>query len=110
MIFLPRHEELRRRCEQILVEKIEDEGLKVLGWRDVPADNSCLGHIARNSEPAIRQIFIDGMGRRDEELERRLYVARRRAELGVEYVLGESAGEFTFPACLAARSVTRACF
>ena len=97
MIFLPRDEELRRRCEQILAEKIEDEGLKVLGWRDVPADNSCLGEIARNSEPAIRQVFIDGEGRRDEELERRLYVARRRAELGVEQVLGERADEFYIP-------------
>jgi glutamate synthase domain-containing protein 2/glutamate synthase domain-containing protein 1/glutamate synthase domain-containing protein 3 len=97
MIFLPRPEELCRRCEQILVEKIEDEGLKVLGWRDVPADNSSLGEIARNSEPAIRQVFIDGMGRRDEELERRLYVARRRAELGVEHVLGELAEEFYIP-------------
>jgi glutamate synthase domain-containing protein 2/glutamate synthase domain-containing protein 1/glutamate synthase domain-containing protein 3 len=94
MIFLPRDEELRRHCEQILIEKIEDEGLRVLGRREVPTDNACLGDIARNSEPAIRQLFIDGDGRRDEELERRLYVARRRAERGVEQVLGNRAEEF----------------
>ncbi|MGD0383864.1 MAG: glutamate synthase subunit alpha, partial [Thermoguttaceae bacterium] len=97
MIFLPRDEELRGRCEQILFEKIEDEGLRILGRRDVPADNACLGDIARNSEPAIRQLFIDGNGRRDEELERRLYVARRRAERGVEQALGDWAEEFYIP-------------
>jgi glutamate synthase (NADPH) large chain len=94
MIFLPRTEELRKRCEDILIEKIKDEGLKVLGWRDVPTDNSCLGGIARNSEPVIRQVFISGEGREHEELERRLYVARKRAERGAELVLGDRAEEF----------------
>ncbi len=97
MVFLPRNEELHRRCEQILTEKIEDEALKVLGWRDVPTDNSSLGEIARNSEPAIRQLFIDGQGRRDEELERRLYVARKRAELAVIKAFGDEAEEFYIP-------------
>ena len=59
MVFLPRDEELRRRCEQILTEKIEDEALKVLGWRDVPTDDSCLGEIAqfrtRNSAVLYRR-------------------------------------------------------
>jgi glutamate synthase (NADPH/NADH) large chain len=94
MVFLPRGEELRQRCEQILAAKIADEGLKVLGRREVPTDNSCLGEIARNSEPMIRQLFIGGQGRQDEELERRLFVARKHAELGVEQVLGGQAEQF----------------
>ena len=94
MVFLPRGEEMRWRCERLLVETIEDEGLKVLGWREVPTDNSCLGDIARNSEPVIRQLFIGGQGREREELERRLYVARKRAERKVEQALGDRAEEF----------------
>lgn len=97
MIFLPRDEELRRHCERILIENIESKGLKVLGWRNVPTDNSCLGDIARNSEPVIRQLFISGEGRENEELERRLYVARKCAEHGVEQTLGDRAEEFYIP-------------
>ena len=97
MVFLPRAEELRKRCEGVLIEQIEDQGLKVLGWREVPTDNSCLGDIARNSEPVIRQVFIGGEGRGHEELERRLYVARKCAERGVEKVLGDQSEEFYIP-------------
>ena len=44
-------------CES--VEKIaEAEGLEVLGWRDVPTDESSLGALARDAMPTFRQVFI----------------------------------------------------
>ncbi len=52
MLFLPQDTELRRRCEQILAESVSQEGFRVLGWRDVPTDNRCLGDLARAAEPA----------------------------------------------------------
>jgi glutamate synthase domain-containing protein 2/glutamate synthase domain-containing protein 1/glutamate synthase domain-containing protein 3 len=97
MLFLPQSEELRGRCERILLEMIEKEGLKTLGIRNVPTDNTCLGEIARSAEPVIKQIFIDGQGRSEEELERRLYVARKRAEGRVFQELGDSAEQFYVP-------------
>src|ERR1700730_7419468 len=61
------------------VEKIvEAEGLQVLGWREVPTDDSSLGALSRDAMPTFRQVFIagaDGM-----QLERRAYVIRKRAE------------------------------
>jgi glutamate synthase (NADPH/NADH) large chain len=46
-------------CEA--VEKIaEAEGLEVLGWRDVPTDDSSLGALARDAMPTFRQVFIAG--------------------------------------------------
>ena len=75
---------------------VADEGLEVLGWRDVPTDPSSLGKFATDPMPVFRMLFIsspanaalargaqpataaehlDGM-----ELERRVYVARKRAE------------------------------
>ena len=84
--------------------------MKVLGFRDVPTDNSCLGDIARNSEPVIKQIFIDGQGRREEELERRLYVARKRAEAPRDrksWAIRPNSS--TFLRCPAARFATRGC-
>ncbi|MGE0216719.1 glutamate synthase large subunit [Mycolicibacterium sp.] len=74
-------------CES--VEKIaEAEGLQVLGWREVPTDDSSLGALARDAMPTFRQVFLglrersDGKtpGAEGMELERRAYVVRKRAE------------------------------
>src|SRR4249919_1163915 len=74
-------------CEA--VEKIvEAEGLEVLGWREVPTDDSSLGALARDAMPTFRQVFL-GLGERSDgkgssaegmDLERRAYVIRKRAE------------------------------
>src|ERR1700710_2545698 len=64
-------------CEA--VEKIvEAEGLEVLGWRQVPTDESSLGALARDAMPTFRQLFIGGAS--GMELERRTFVIRKRAE------------------------------
>ena len=61
------------------VEKIvEAEGLEVIGWRDVPTDESSLGALARDAMPTFRQVFISGASGMD--LERRVYLVRKRAE------------------------------
>ncbi|MDT5249959.1 MAG: glutamate synthase large chain, partial [Mycobacterium sp.] len=61
------------------VEKIvEAEGLQVLGWRNVPIDDSSLGALARDAMPTFRQLFIAGA--EGMQLERRAYVIRKRAE------------------------------
>jgi glutamate synthase (NADPH/NADH) large chain len=61
------------------VEKIvEAEGLEVIGWREVPTDESSLGALARDAMPTFRQVFISGASGID--LERRVYVVRKRAE------------------------------
>jgi len=80
MVFGPKDAELRARCERVLEEALAYHGLKVLGWRDVPTSSSCLGKIALAAEPSVRQVFVEGGGVEQEELERRLYLARKRAE------------------------------
>lgn len=61
------------------VEKIvEAEGLQVLGWREVPIDDSSLGALSRDAMPGFRQLFIGGAS--GMALERRAYVVRKRAE------------------------------
>ena len=69
------------RSKTILTEELARETLTVAGWRPVPVDPSVLGHIARHSQPVIEQVLINAPpGWRKRELERRLYMARRRAE------------------------------
>ena len=97
VFFLPHETELRRACEQTLAAEAEAEGLGLLGWRDVPTDNRCLGELARASEPVIRQAFFNGRGRKDEDLERRLYVVRKRSERRVREMLGDRAEQFYVP-------------
>ena len=54
------------------------EGLTLLGWREVPTDDSSLGALARDAMPTFRQPFIGGASGID--LERRAYLVRKRAE------------------------------
>jgi glutamate synthase (NADPH) large chain len=58
-----------------------DEGLTVLGWRDVPVTPGILGATARATMPAFRQLFVsDGGASSGIALDRRAFVLRKRAE------------------------------
>ena len=85
---------LSDQCDEIFAGAIKHYGMKILGWRDVPADNTCLGEIALASEPSVRQVFIDGSGLQDMTLERKLYFARKRTEKLVAGQFGEDAEDF----------------
>ncbi|MEA2615474.1 MAG: glutamate synthase large chain [Chloroflexota bacterium] len=80
MVFLPTDPEERRRCEAIVERCCDDEGLRLLGWRDVPHDPAAVGYVARAGMPAIRQFFVAAVGVHGDVLERRLYVLRRVIE------------------------------
>ncbi|WP_417349700.1 glutamate synthase large subunit [Ferrimonas sp.] len=65
----------------LIEQELGRETLSVLGWRDVPVNESVLGSIAASCVPAFAQIFINApAGWRARDLERRLYMARRRIE------------------------------
>ncbi|WP_420033146.1 glutamate synthase large subunit [Streptomyces sp. cg28] len=59
-----------------------EEGLNVLGWREVPVAPQLLGSMARSTMPAFRQLFVadaDGTAK-DIALDRKAFVLRKRAE------------------------------
>jgi glutamate synthase (NADPH) large chain len=77
--FMPRRSEARKQVQAIVEEVVAAEGLNVLGWREVPVDNSALGERVKAVEPVMQQIFIGrptGLGSED-DFERRLYVVRK---------------------------------
>src|SRR5579864_5604926 len=78
-LFMPREKAWRKVIQSIIADQIKDEGLKLLGWREVPTDNSSLGETVKPTEPANMQVFIGrGTQIKDEvELERRLYILRK---------------------------------
>ncbi len=81
MVFLNTNAELAAASKHILEQELTKETLTIVGWRKVPIDPSILGDIAASNLPQIEQIFVDAPpGWRNRDLERRLYMARRRAE------------------------------
>jgi glutamate synthase domain-containing protein 2/glutamate synthase domain-containing protein 1/glutamate synthase domain-containing protein 3 len=104
MVLGPKQANLRKECERILESAIGYYGMTVMGWRDVPTANDCLGEIALAAEPTIRQVFIDGGEFENDILERQLYMARRRAERLVREKLGP-AGEDFYVTSLSARTI-----
>ncbi|MEU2668357.1 glutamate synthase large subunit [Streptomyces sp. NPDC007164] len=66
------------------VRKLEktaaEEGLKVLGWRQVPVTPGILGNGARATMPEFRQLFVADGESTGIALDRKAFVLRKRAE------------------------------
>ncbi|MFL5362978.1 MAG: glutamate synthase subunit alpha, partial [Myxococcales bacterium] len=79
MVFLPPSEGGREAIGKLFEDTVRAEGQHLLGWRDVPTENSSLGGTAKASQPIIRQVFIGGGDDVADvaAFERRLYVIRR---------------------------------
>src|SRR6476659_693947 len=78
-VFMPHDPEWRKVILDIYAEKIPQEGLTLLGWREVPHDNSSLGESVKPTEPFHMQVFVgrgDGI-KSEDEFERRLYILRK---------------------------------
>jgi glutamate synthase (NADPH/NADH) large chain len=79
LVFLPVIAKEARLCEAVLEKHFKEEGLELIGYRDVPVDSSVVGEIAHGSEPVIRQVFVKANLEQD-ALERKLYLARKLTE------------------------------
>lgn len=81
MIFLNRDTVKAERARSIINQELKKESLTVVGWRNVPVDKTVLGELAEESLPTIVQVIFDGpFGWGAKDLERRLYMVRRRIE------------------------------
>ncbi|WP_232468291.1 glutamate synthase large subunit [Alkalitalea saponilacus] len=79
LIFLPRNEKEQMFCVSELNRCLQEEGLDLIGYRDVPVNNKVLGEIAKSNEPVVRQVFVQGDYEQD-VLERKLFLARKVTE------------------------------
>ncbi|MGW5435894.1 glutamate synthase large subunit [Nocardia asteroides] len=89
--FLPQSRREASRAAYGVEKIVVEEGLAVLGWREVPIEESSLGALARDAMPTFRQLFIGSPKNSAEQLsgldlERRAYVIRKR----IEHELGKS--------------------
>ena len=79
LLFLPKIKSEVKWCKDALVKIIKEENARFISFRDVPVNPSILGEIALSAEPHIEQIFIAANIEQD-ELERKLYIIRKRIE------------------------------
>src|ERR1019366_8665806 len=95
--FLPTDPSAAEKAMEFVGELACEEGLGVLGWRDVPVELAAAGLQAQRSAPRFSQVFVSsGPGRaaggrsplRGDALERQCFILRKRlehAEIGVYF-------------------------
>ena len=106
MVFLPKEPASRLACEYEIERAIKDEGQVLLGWRDVPVDNTDLGESVKQVEPVIRQVFVGrGAGVTvTDALERKLYIIRKSSGHAIQALQLAHGKEFYVPS-MSARTV-----
>lgn len=107
MVFLPKEHASRIACEQEIERAVRIEGQVVLGWRNVPVDETMpMSPFVRAKEPVIRQIFI-GRGPDimvTDALERKLYVIRKSSGHAIQALKLLHGKEFFVPS-MSARTI-----
>ena len=98
MFFFPQDELKRNQAKNIFEVIVEKEGLKFLGWREVPIRKEILGKKALECMPCIMQGFIERPKKVKQGLDfdRRLYVVRR---------VFEQSSDDTYVASLSSRTI-----
>lgn len=78
MVFLPQEAKAAATVREIVEKVLAEEELTVLGWRMVPVQPQLLGVQARENQPQIEQVLVASKQKTGDEIERHLYVTRRR--------------------------------
>ncbi|XME03438.1 glutamate synthase large subunit [Lachnospiraceae bacterium C1.1] len=99
MFFFPQNERDRNRAKKMFEIITAKEGMKFLGWREVPVKTEILGETAAACMPCIIQGFVERPEnlKRGIEFDRRLYVLRRLFE--------QTSEESTYVASLSSRTI-----
>ena len=107
-MFLPPNPVEREAIKNEFAKIISAEGQTLLGWRDVPVNNSSLGKTAVSAEPFMAQVFVGrNPSLKDEAaFERKLYVIRKVAEQAIRYGNKLAGGKWFYVSSLSARTLT----
>ncbi|WP_353931340.1 glutamate synthase-related protein [Okeanomitos corallinicola TIOX110] len=89
MIFLPQEQESAKKLKAIFEQVATEENLTVLGWREVPVSPEVLGVQARENQPYIEQVFLSSPDKSGDELEREMYLTRRRVVKAAKNIADE---------------------
>jgi len=101
MVFFPKDRLQSKKLRDDIDKAIEDEGQKLIGWREVPVDPSGLGESVKPTEPSIYQVFI---GRGDntpdqDAFERKLFIIHKMITAQANHNKAEIDGVEDFYVC-----------
>ncbi len=99
MFFLPQDGDRAAQCREVTARIAQEEGLKLLRWRVVPVNPEVLGIQARENQPQIEQaVFIaDGDHQKIDQIERAIYITRRRIKLEAKKLFANQSSDFYVP-------------
>ena len=81
MCFLPNDDHLNAVVRAELEKRSKDNGMAILGWREVPVDPNVIGLSARSIMPKMAQLFVSAPDDvNGDDFERRLYLSRKSTE------------------------------
>ena len=106
VLFLPHDAAWRQEIMDVWAEQIAREGFRLLGWRDVPTNNSTLGVSVIPTEPVHKQVFF-ALGDKKmstSDFERRLYILRKTIS-GILYGRRERNTSSYYPVSISCRTV-----
>ncbi len=106
MFFFPKEVKYHTQIKDIIVKFSEEQGIKLLGWRNIPVNNECLSkdEEIREAEPIHVQGFFkkpDGMS--EDDFERNLYILRKKTTNKIYKELGSE--ELFYTVSLSSRTV-----
>ncbi|MGB5668737.1 MAG: glutamate synthase large subunit [Maribacter sp.] len=81
-VFLPQKENQRKFCISEFEKNIKNQGLQLLGWRNVPVNKSIPGRIAMETAPFVKQVFIAKENKEQDyfQFNLKLFIARKITE------------------------------
>jgi glutamate synthase (NADPH/NADH) large chain len=106
LAFLPEDATDAEKAMARVEEIVADEGLRVLGWRAVPTDDSMIGPTAQSVIPSFHHLFVDDpAGSSGIALDRKLFVVRKRCEHEITNGLDGRGGPVVYFPSLSARTL-----
>lgn len=96
MIFAHKYDDFRKTQIETFEKIVQEEGQKILGWREVPIDKTTVGEGAKAVMPRFIQVFIEKDAEISDEMdfERKLYIIRKRAEKVILPMCEDKGGTF----------------
>jgi glutamate synthase (NADPH) large chain len=96
MIFAHKYDDFRKTQMETFEKITQEEGQKILGWREVPIDKTIIGEGAKAVMPRFIQVFIEKAASIVDEIEfeRKLYIIRKRAEKAIVPMCEDKGGTF----------------
>jgi glutamate synthase (NADPH/NADH) large chain len=105
-LFMPHDAAWRQEIMETYAACAASEGMTLLGWRDVPTDNSTLGETVKPTEPMHMQVFLarNPKAKSEDEFERRLYILRKTISGIMHSKRGRQVSHY-FPVSLSCRTL-----